>query len=304
MSTSSRADAGARPIFASRSPVRGGRILAPLVLPLLLLCSRSALANTGGVAGYTGKPTTFAPQGESCNQCHTGGAAPQVRLEGPATMQAGQEAEFTFVVETGAARAAGSIAATDGVVLAPGTGLRDSFGEMVQNAPLTPAGGSATFRFRLKAPATNGTLMLWAVGLAANASGGSAGDRGAHTTRTVTVVGGTTPPPPAPGGDGGTSGSSGTSGGTTGDGGATVDEDGNVVPGGGGAIGEDESEEDGRNGASSGSSRRSLDGPAASCTVRGAESDGLGLADLAGVVIVGALVIRRRRRRRRVSSPT
>jgi hypothetical protein len=158
------------------------------------LFSSSAGANSGGVAGYTGKPNAAAPQGESCNQCHGGGTAPTVALAGPTSLAAGQSAEYSLVVTTGQIRAAGAIAATDGVVLAPVSNLRDSFGEMVQNAPVTPANGQATFRFRVTAPMTGTTVRLWAVGLAANGAG-TAGDRATHTTQDITITGGAAPAP-------------------------------------------------------------------------------------------------------------
>jgi hypothetical protein len=181
------------------------------------LFSASAGANSGGVAGYTGKPNAAAPQGESCNQCHNGGTAPTVALAGPTSLAAGQSAEYSLVVTTGQIRAAGAIAATDGVVLAPVSNLRDSFGEMVQNAPVTPANGQATFRFRVTAPMTGTTVRLWAVGLAANGAG-TAGDRATHTTQDITITGGAAPapdagpgpgdgdPPPTPDADGGAPG--------------------------------------------------------------------------------------------------
>lgn len=168
------------------------------------LVSLPASANNGGIAGYTGKPNFGAPQGESCNQCHSGATAPGVTLNGPASLTAGQSAEYTLVVSTGLSRAGAGVAATDGVVLTPGTGMRDSFGEMVQNGPLTVSGGQATFRFTVKAPASGTSLRLWAVGLAANNTGGATGDRAAHAVRDITITGGA--PAPTPDAGGGSSG--------------------------------------------------------------------------------------------------
>jgi hypothetical protein len=148
-----------------------------------------AFANSGGLAGYSGKPNATAPAGQSCNQCHSGGTAPTVALSGPATLAAGQSAEYTLTVKTGQSRAAAGIAATDGVVLTPISALRDSFGELVQDAPVVVSNGQATFRFRVTAPTAGGPLRLWAVGLASDGSG-AAGDRASQTTRDVTVTGG------------------------------------------------------------------------------------------------------------------
>jgi hypothetical protein len=122
--------------------MRGLRIAVSLAV---FLSAGSAYANNGGLPGYSGKPTAIAPAGESCNQCHSGGTAPTVVINGPASLAAGQSAEYTLVVTTGLVRAGAGIAGSDGVVLTPvtGGGLRDSFGEMVQDAPLTVNGGSS-----------------------------------------------------------------------------------------------------------------------------------------------------------------
>lgn len=202
---------------------------AHAVVVIAALWSLSASANNGGVAGYTGKPSSAAPQGESCNQCHTGGTAPQVSITGPASLEGGKAAEYTLVVMTGQTRAAGAIAATDGVLLTPTAsgGLRDSFGEMVQDGSRAVAGGQATFTFRVTAPTSGNTLRLWATGMAASGQG-TGGDRSVSITRDIAVTGGL--PPPAedagtPASSGGSSGAPGVDGGasstTTGGGGVT-----------------------------------------------------------------------------------
>jgi hypothetical protein len=193
-----------------------------------------ALANESGLPGYSGKPNLAAPAGESCNGCHSGGTAPQVTLNGPATLTAGQVADYSLVVKTGSTRAAAGIAATDGIVLTPVTGLRDSFGEMVPNGAVTVSGGQATFNFKVTAPLSGTTLRLWGVGLSANNNGNTSGDKATHLVRDIAVTGGTVPKPDAgtssgdggPPSDGGTQpgedgGSSGSSGGTSGSSGGT-----------------------------------------------------------------------------------
>jgi len=164
----------------------------------VLLVASAAQANGGGLAGYTGKPNATAPQGESCNKCHNGGAAPQVRIDGPASLVAGQSAEYTLVVTTGQTRAGAGVAASDGT-LAPLTGLRDSFGEMVQNNAATVTGGAAQFKFRVTAPTAGAAIKLYAVGLAANGAG-TGGDSAAQTTKDITV----SPAGSTPTGDAGT----------------------------------------------------------------------------------------------------
>lgn len=272
--------------------------------------SLAASANSAGVAGYSRKPSAFAPQGESCSQCHSGGAAPQVAINGPASLAAGTSAEYTLVVTTGLARAAGGVAATDGVILTPSVngGFRDSFGEMVQDTPRAPTGGQATFRFRVTAPATGNTLKLWAVGLGANNSGSTAGDGVAHTTRDITVTGGSPGPapdagassssggasssggePPPDGSDGGTSGSSG---GTSSSSGDPAGDDGDPSTGGAG----DDGAGDGAEASPSRKSRTTTTSePGLACsTVPGLGSSSLVLG--AGLGIVLAVAARRRRR--------
>ena len=187
-------------------------LAAVSALLVTVLMSTAALANGGGVAGYTGKPTSFAPQGESCSQCHNGGTAPQVSIAGPSTLAAGQSGDYTLIVKTGETRAGAGVAATDGVVLTAGTGggFRDSFGEMVQDGSKAVSGGQATFSFRVTAPLTGTTLRLWAVGLAANGSG-TGGDSAAQITQDVSVTGGAPATPPSTSSSSGASGSSGTS---------------------------------------------------------------------------------------------
>jgi len=151
-----------------------------------------ARANANGLAGYTGKPNTANPNGQSCNQCHAGGNAPTVTFNGPKTLAAGQVGDYTMVVTASSGRSGAGVAATDGAKLAPGSNLRDSFGELVQESP--KAGASTTYAFKLTAPSVPGAIKLWGVGLASNGSG-TGGDSATQTTYAVTVsaAGATTP---------------------------------------------------------------------------------------------------------------
>ncbi len=242
-----------------------------VAVSLSLFTTATASANPGGVAGYTGKPTPLAPQGESCNQCHNGGTAPAVSITGPATLAAGQAAEYSLVVSTGQTRAAGAVAATGGVVLANVSGLRDSFGELVQDAPLNVAGGPATFRFPVTAPLTGNTLRLWAVGLAANGAG-QGGDKAAHTTKDVSVTGGAPSPVDAgSGSSGSSSSSSSSSSGTSGSSSGGGTDAGSTKPGSNGSSsGGADVGKDGKDGADEVGGRRSMDstGDGAACATR------------------------------------
>jgi hypothetical protein len=193
------------------------RLFCVSTVSAVLLTVAPSSANPGGIAGYTGKPTTNAPQGQSCNACHSGGAAPQVSITGPTSLKAGETGEYAIVVATGASRASGAVAATSGVMLSPiqGGGLRDSFGELVQDGAKSTSGGQAQFRFRVTAPLSGSTVKLWAVGMGSNGSG-TGGDGTAQITKDITVTGGSGVTPDAgassSGGNSSTSGSRGSSG--------------------------------------------------------------------------------------------
>lgn len=180
------------------------RLALSLAFGLLVSASASvASANESGLAGYSGKPNAANPNGQSCNQCHSGGTAPQVVINGPASLNAGQKAEYDVVVTTGQSRASAAVAATDGVVLTNIANFRESFGEMVPPGNSVAASGTATFKLQVTAPATGNSIELWAVGLACNGSG-TGGDKATHTTKTVTIVGGAPAPAPTGTGTGGT----------------------------------------------------------------------------------------------------
>ena len=282
-----------------------------------LLAAGTASANNGGLPGYSGKPTAIAPAGESCNQCHTGGTAPTVVINGPATLAAGQSAEYTLVVTTGLVRAGGGVAGSNGVVLTPiaGGGFRDSFGEMVQDAPLTVAGGSATFRFTVKAPSVGTSMKLWGVGLAANNANAQNGDRATHATRDVTITGGGVAPPDGGGGgtgDGGgggviegaggpaAEGGTGTSGGNgTGTGGGNGDGTGGGDGDGDNAADPDGTGDDGQPATYGPGRGRSVGGPAAAaCAAAPFAIDGEGFAAAAGIMVLGTMMMIARRRKR------
>lgn len=282
------------------------------------LSAGSAYANNGGLPGYSGKPTAISPQGESCNQCHSGGTAPTVVINGPATLAAGQSAEYTLVVTTGLVRAGGGVAGSDGVMLTPiaGGGFRDSFGEMVQDAPLTVNGGSATFRFTVKAPSVGTSMKLWGVGLAANNSANQSGDRATHATRDITITGGGVAPKPDGGagtGDGGGGGVIEGAGGPAAEAGAgNGSGTGNGTGGGSGdGTGAGDGTGDGDNAADPdgtddgtpstyGPGRgRSIGGPtAAACAAAPFAIDGDGFAAGAGIMVLGTMMMIARRRKR------
>lgn len=264
--------------------------LAALVaVAACLLWSGPASANGGGVAGYTGKPNAAAPSGESCNKCHSGGAAPQVSITGPSSLAAGQSAEYTLTVRTAQARAAAGVAASEGAVLTPVAGLRESFGELVQSSSVAAAGGQATFRFRVTAPASGAKVDLWAVGLACNGSG-TGGDRAAHATTTIAGGGGSSS---SGGADAGVGSSSGSSGAGSADGGAPR------RPNDAGVAGaSDDDEEDGDDDPASPSARPwGHTSTGASCAAA-PRAPGSGASPFAAALALGVVALAFRARRR------
>jgi MYXO-CTERM domain-containing protein len=197
-----------------------------LATATVLACAGTAFASRGGKEGFTGKPTADFPNGASCNLCHRGGTAPTVSFTGPMSLDANQTADYTFVVTTGQASTGAGVAATDNVTLTPQAGFRESYGELVQGAPVPPNGGAATYRFRVTAGPYGGTVKLWGVGLASNGSGTN-GDLATQTTYDITVSGPPAPPDAGAPLDGGAdaAGSISSSSGTTGQTGAPGDDD-------------------------------------------------------------------------------
>ncbi|WP_141592195.1 MXAN_6652 family MXYO-CTERM-anchored protein [Myxococcus sp. AB056] len=157
------------------------------------LVSGSAFANSMGISGRSGK------QGSSltCAECHTGGSAPTVTIEGPTTLAPGATGNYTLVVRGGPAAGAGyNVAVSDnGGTLNPGTGSYKLSGEVTHKNIQAFSGGEARFDFTLVAPSTPGTVTLYGAGNSVNENGTDQGDASAATTLNVNVATG--------GGDGG-----------------------------------------------------------------------------------------------------
>lgn len=237
-----------------------------------------------GCSGKTGIPNDVCT---ACSNCHTGGPKPTVAFTGPATIDAGAVAQFTFTVTTGAAETGVDIAATNGVTLEHGTNTQDEFSELTQPAPQTPSGGKTDYTFTVTGPPYAGTIELWGSGVAANGNGSISGDNSAEGTMMITVVG-----PPNPGGGGATGNvdagdGTGLGGGFFPDGGVK-DVDPSLLPEGGAG--------DNGNGLSDDDTLRQNSG---NCSVNphelGRASSGL----LAAGLVVCALLLAGRRRRRK-----
>ncbi|RKH24283.1 hypothetical protein D7Y13_26380 [Corallococcus praedator] len=162
---------------------------------VVCLVAGSASANSTGMPGRSGK------QSVSCTAsgCHGGGAsAPTVTLEGPSALTAGQTGNYSLVITGGPAVKAGMNVATDGVAgatLTAGSGTKLVNGELTHSLPKAFTGTTARFDFSLVAPATNGTLKVFAAGNSVNGDTQATGDAHATTSLDVVITGGTDPVP-------------------------------------------------------------------------------------------------------------
>lgn len=173
------------------------RVLPKLGVVLLLTSVGTAYANSGGIAGYSGK------QGPTCTSCHTASAFNiTTAVTGPTQVAPGA-ADIAFGIGTtaGTANAFGfNLSATAGT-LSPGAGSRlttvdlDGIdGELTHSSPQDPtpssasAGGPASWSFRFDAPLSVGTVTLYGCVNPVNQGGTEEGDGPARcATRSVTV---------------------------------------------------------------------------------------------------------------------
>ncbi len=256
---------------------------------------------TNGIVGSNGKPNINYPNGDTCKRCHGNATGPTVSMTGPATLTAGQTAEYTFTVGSGTRRAV-DIAATNTemgtpakylVVLTPTSNTSQSFDEIIHSTTgYNPANNpNGTFKFNMKAPMTNGTVRLYAAGLASNNQNNDTGDSATLITKDVVITGGIDPDAGIPVGDGG-------GGGGGGDGGATTSDGGSGGGGGGGGGGSGGGVDGG--GAGGGGNGTDPGGLSSNdsggCNVGGGET-GSGFALLAALGVVTALTSSRRKRR-------
>ena len=154
---------------------------------------QTAWASSGGRTGYSGNPATNS--GAICTNCHSpSGSAPTVALTGPTSLPTGSTSVYTFKITGGAAVDGGFDVSTTGTgtLQATDPNTKLSGGEVTHNAAISFTSGSLSFTFTLHAPASAGTITLYASGLSANGSG-SSGDNAAKTTLAVNVTGALAP---------------------------------------------------------------------------------------------------------------
>ncbi len=127
-------------------------------------------AYSTGITGRTLK------NGDGCT-CHGSSAAGvTVTINGPASMQVNQTADFTVTISGGPLVKAGTnIAASSGTLIA-GAGLQLLSSELTHISPMSPSGGTVSFSFQYKAPASAGTVTLYANGNSVNDNGSNDGD--------------------------------------------------------------------------------------------------------------------------------
>lgn len=155
------------------------RIVRLALIAAFWLIPAVASAYSGGITNRV-TPST---QGCGGGPCHatTASAATIISVEGTRTVAAGQELELTVIVSHPTGKTAGvNIAvrtAINGAVnigtLVPisGQGLYDSEKELTHSTPKPLDNGSASFRFRWKAPSEPGTYFIHAAANAANGNG-------------------------------------------------------------------------------------------------------------------------------------
>lgn len=149
--------------------------IARLAALAAALVPAAAGAHSNGIAGVSGLG------GTTCNNCHSGGAAPTAVLDGPASVVAGATAHYTFTVHGGAAVVGGTNIAVDDAraVLTPtSAGLSSVDGtQLIHDAPVPFSGGALVFEFDLVAPPDGKSVSIYAAGNSCNGDRATSGDR-------------------------------------------------------------------------------------------------------------------------------
>lgn len=146
-----------------------------VIVPMLLLVAASIARSDSG-----GKIGSFAV---GCGTCHGGvNQGTAVTLEGPRSVAAGQQANYTFVVAHAnpANQDAGfNLSFRNGTavagVLTAGTGSKLLNNELTHTGPRAMANGAARFNFSWTAPAEHGIYQFNGAGNAVNLDGNATG---------------------------------------------------------------------------------------------------------------------------------
>jgi MYXO-CTERM domain-containing protein len=153
-------------------------------LAVVALLVSVAQAYSTGIWGYSGM------QGDHCSECHSGSGTATVMLTGPSTLFAGQTANYTVDVVTGATtRVAGFDVAVSGGTLANVTQANPSFlndGEISHKNP--SKGSTVQWQVAFTAPSSAGTVTMFAGGLSADGDGTTNGDDNGNATLQIDVT--------------------------------------------------------------------------------------------------------------------
>ena len=153
---------------------------------LLTLPAHRGQAISTGITGYSGK------QGDTCNQCHSGGVAPTVSFEGPQQVLAGSVATFRFKVRSQSTMqffGGFNVAASGGLLgVTPDSDSHLEADELTHSAPRVLVDAEASWDFTWQAPSTPGMQTLYGAGLTANGNGTRDGDLATTSTLIVSVV--------------------------------------------------------------------------------------------------------------------
>lgn len=177
------------------------------VLPVLALLFAAWLFLTNAMVNPNNPPTakTGAPGETTCSTtsgCHTGGSfTGMVTISGvPDTVVANQTYTITLTNTSNAVRAGFQLTSWDGAnamsgTLTAGTGVSIGSGNPIskkyarQSSPKTLSGGSTSWSFSWKAPATasGDKITFYFVSLCANGDGGKTGDNALQSTKSVVL---------------------------------------------------------------------------------------------------------------------
>ncbi|MFZ5785411.1 MAG: choice-of-anchor V domain-containing protein, partial [Acidobacteriota bacterium] len=165
------------------------RLLPLGALVLAHLAPVTALANSTGLVGYSGKA------GATCSTCHQGATVLlQTQFTGPAFLKPGATGSYTFILGyyfqsqnagLGVAAQAGTLAVDPGE---PTTKLVNQ--ELVHSQPKSLSGpgiAGYSWKFSWTAPSAAGSYTLFGAGIASNNNKLSTGDANGKATFVVTV---------------------------------------------------------------------------------------------------------------------
>ncbi|GHG95317.1 MXAN_6652 family MXYO-CTERM-anchored protein [Comamonas sp. JC664] len=154
------------------------------------LVSGSALANSAGISGRSGKDGASL----TCAECHSGGSGTTtVTIEGPTTLAPGATGNYAIIIRGGPAVGAGynvAVSEAAATLTATGSGSRKLSGELTHSTIRRFSNGEARFDFTMVAPATTGRVTLYGAGNSVNENGTEQGDASAATTLEVNVTSG------------------------------------------------------------------------------------------------------------------